>query len=604
MVFDILKKGMMIVLSFVLILSFSFANVKSHAEEIDPGINRLTGDNISPSFYEGGDSSAYTLSKVDSKANAYTGKKYTHNSRFDNLNIYNGVDISQFNTINSYSKAYKAGIDYAFVRMGMRYAGSGNLGLDSKYNSNMKGCIDAGIRVGVYVYSQAITEAEAREEANHILNNLGSYPINMPLVLDYEFLSESGPNTGRLFKANLSKAKMTSICMAFCETIEAAGYQPMVYANGSMLNNHMQPATIGAKYPIWLANYTTKTSYTGPYDFWQYSSTGSVSGISGNVDCNFWYSKNVNQYRNYLQIVKVPEQQYTGEEITPEITVMNYKGETLTLGTDYTVTFSDNVDVGTAKINVTGLGDYAKYSKVGVFKIKSPKFEYAKMVSKTVDSITIDWNDVEGAVKYNIYRSNARKGTYTLVGSSDAQVSEFTDTNLEDGTEYSYYIKYYNTNSNTISSSTVVARTSQKATKQAKLNKKYILRKTPAKSSAAVLTVAKNKYLTYYCKSINNAGNTWYYVSYKTDGKTYYGYIYNSAATLYQRAKTSKKSLKVMNSTSADATVVTTISAKDTKITIIGEDKDSTGNEYYKITVVISSKRYNGYVGKDEIYLY
>ncbi len=578
--------------------------MSSHAEEIDPGINRLTGDNISPSFYEGGDSPAYTISKVDSKANAYTGKKYTHNSRFDNLNIYNGIDISQFNTISSYSKAYKAGIDYAFVRMGMRYAGSGNLGLDSKYNANMKGCIDAGIRVGVYVYSQAITENEAIEEANHILNHLGNYPINMPLVLDYEFLSETGPSTGRLFKANLSKAKMTSICMAFCETISAAGYQPMVYANGSMLNNHMLPSTIGAKYPIWLANYTTKTSYTGPYDFWQYSSSGSVSGITGNVDCNFWYSKDVNKYRNYLQIVKVPDQQYTGIEITPALTVMNYKGETLVEGTDYKAEFSDNVGVGTAKIKVTGLGDYAKYSKNGVFTIKSPKFEYAKMTAKTQSTITLDWNDVEGAVKYSIYRSNARKGTYTLVGSSDANTSEYTDTNLEDGTEYSYYIKYYNTNSNTIKSSTIVARTTQASTHQAKLTKKYALRKTPAKSAASVLTVAKNKYLTYYCRSINNAGNTWYYVSYKTGGKTYYGYVPKGAATLYQRAKTSAKSLDVMSSTSADATVLTTIAAKNTKVTIIGEEKDSEGKGYYKITIVVSSKRYNGYVGKDEIYLY
>ncbi len=581
-----------------------FAMAIAPAAEADPGELRLTGKEIADSFYMGDTANSFSLSKVDSKANPYTGKKYTHNSRYDNLKIYNGIDISQFNPVTDYNKVKKAGIDYAFVRMGMRYAVTGNLGLDSKYNTNMKGCIDAGIKVGVYVYSQAITKKEAIEEANHLLSKIGDYQIDMPLIFDYEFYSESGPTKGRLYDANLNKKQMTEICMAFCDTIAAAGYTPMLYGNPSMFLYHLYPEEIAEKYPIWLANYTTKTSYTGTYEFWQYSSTGNINGITGNVDCNFWYSNSLDNYSSSMQVKAIEDQLYTGEAITPNVSVMGKKGATLVKGKDYQLTYENNIDLGTANVTVTGLGDYDGVVKTTTFKIISPKFETASFKSKTKNSITIEWSEVSGAVKYQILRSNARNGSFTQVAAVDSDSLTYTDTNLSSGLEYSYMVRYVDKNSRTVLSPVIVARTSQNGTKQAYTLKKYKIKETPAKKGTKIVTVPVNSYVTYYCNSVNNYGNSWAYVSYTVNDKKYYGYIPQSKVTLYNRAKTKDTKTKIYSAASANASSVATIKKAKKKITILEEVKDSYGNAWSKITVVISSKRYEGYLPSDKIARY
>lgn len=129
-------------------------------------------------------------------------------------------------------------------------------------------------------------------------------------------------------KAGISKAQATANCEAFCDTISAGGYTPMIYANSSDLKTLIDGASLQQKYMIWLANYTTKTSYTGEYDIWQYSSTGKINGFTTNVDCNFWYSDTdiakINFNSGELKdaaIAKIPTQIYTGKEIKPALTV-------------------------------------------------------------------------------------------------------------------------------------------------------------------------------------------------------------------------------------------------------------------------------------------
>jgi len=233
---------------------------------------------------------SYNL-KSSSSVSPYTGLTYTHASAFDKKQIVNGIDVSYYQGTIDWSKVKEAGIKYVFIRAAYRgYGDAGTLVKDAKVDEYIQGAINAGLNVGAYIYSQAITEAEGKEEANYILNIVSKYNITMPVVIDYEYSEDTSGNLiGRLYNANLSKNETTAICAKFCETIQNAGYTPVVYANASMLTDQMNAGTLSEKYDIWLAHYTQQTTYTGNYTFWQYSSKGTVSGITGDADCDFWY---------------------------------------------------------------------------------------------------------------------------------------------------------------------------------------------------------------------------------------------------------------------------------------------------------------------------
>lgn len=228
------------------------------------------------------------------RSRSYTGGTYVHNSRYGTgYKIINGIDVSYHNRTINWNAVKSSGIDYAMIRVGYRGYGSGNLNEDVKFRENIQGALNAGLKVGVYFFSQAITRTEAVEEAEYVLKRISGYNITLPVVIDFEYANgSSGELTGRLYQANLSRDKATSICRNFCRTVEEAGYKAMVYANKSMLENNLDAGNLSSMYKIWLAHYTTKTNYSGAYDVWQYTSKGSVNGVSGNVDCNFFYEKN------------------------------------------------------------------------------------------------------------------------------------------------------------------------------------------------------------------------------------------------------------------------------------------------------------------------
>lgn len=217
----------------------------------------------------------------------YTGLTYKHSSKFDKCDVMSGIDVSKWNGEINWSKVKRNGIEYAIIRVGNRSVSNGKIYEDPMYKENIKGAMASGIKVGVYIYSQAITKREAIEEANYVLKRIKSYDITMPVVIDYEYYDGPG---GRLYDAHLSVKQATEICRAFCETVEKAGYTPMIYANASMLNNQLDAPSLQKDFPIWLASWGTSNSYKGIYDHWQYTSNGSVSGIGGRVDCNFWYN--------------------------------------------------------------------------------------------------------------------------------------------------------------------------------------------------------------------------------------------------------------------------------------------------------------------------
>ncbi|MBQ0028711.1 MAG: InlB B-repeat-containing protein [Lachnospiraceae bacterium] len=216
--------------------------------------------------------------------------KYNHGKYASNFDIKKGIDVSKHQGVIDWKKVAADGVDFALIRVAARgYGDAGNFIDDEKYAANIKGAQAAGIPVGVYIFSQAITETEAIEEADRVLKNIKGYTIQLPVVMDFEYAATSSGVGGRLYNAKLSKDAATRICNAFCSKIAAAGYDPMVYANYDMLTNHLNASQISSKYKIWIARWNTSTGYSGEYNYWQFTDKGSVNGITGAVDLDFGY---------------------------------------------------------------------------------------------------------------------------------------------------------------------------------------------------------------------------------------------------------------------------------------------------------------------------
>lgn len=215
-----------------------------------------------------------------------------HNSRFDtDYTLYHGIDVSKYQYTVDWEAVAEDNIDYAIVRLGFRgYGAAGNMAMDPMYETNMEGALNAGLDVGVYFFTQALNEEEAIEEANYVLENLNGYPLTMPIYIDIEYVEGA---VGRMDSAGLTNEERTAICDAFCATIEAAGYRAGVYANKNWLTTMLDDEYLASKYEIWLAHYTTETPYEGEYVAWQYTSTGTVEGVTGNVDRDVYYSRDL-----------------------------------------------------------------------------------------------------------------------------------------------------------------------------------------------------------------------------------------------------------------------------------------------------------------------
>lgn len=191
-----------------------------------------------------------------------------------------GIDVSKWNGTIDWNAVKNSGINYVIIRCGYRGSSNGSLIADPKFTANIKGATTAGLKVGVYFFTQAMDEREAVEEASMVLEQIKNYKISYPVFLDVE---SSGGRAD-----SIDKATRTAVCKAFCQTIQNAGYNAGIYANKNWLETKLDPGALGS-YKIWLAQYASAPTYKGRYNMWQYRSTGSVTGISGNVDMNLSY---------------------------------------------------------------------------------------------------------------------------------------------------------------------------------------------------------------------------------------------------------------------------------------------------------------------------
>ena len=201
-------------------------------------------------------------------------------------NTKKGIDVSEYQKMINWSSVKRSGIDFAMIRVGYRgWGASGTLVEDRFFKDNIQEATKAGLDIGFYFFTQAITVEEAKQEAKYVIDLLAKYhvPIKYPIAIDTE---RTPVGTGRA--DSLSKQARTDICLAFCETIEQAGYKSMIYANKDWLLNDLQTQRLSKK-DIWLAHYAKQTDYPYPYQMWQYTSSGTVNGIVGNVDLNIGY---------------------------------------------------------------------------------------------------------------------------------------------------------------------------------------------------------------------------------------------------------------------------------------------------------------------------
>lgn len=197
-----------------------------------------------------------------------------------------GIDVSQWNGSINWSKVKEDGVDFAIIRVGFRGYGTSEpvkpVLLDTNVETNIVNAKKAGLDIGLYFYSQAITLDEALEEAGACVNFAKKYGIQYPIYFDTEY---SNPDRdGRA--DSLTKTQRTNIALAFCEAVKNAGYKAGIYASKSFYYDELNFSKLSS-YNIWVAHYTSKeTDFKYDYKIWQYSSTGSVSGISGDTDLN------------------------------------------------------------------------------------------------------------------------------------------------------------------------------------------------------------------------------------------------------------------------------------------------------------------------------
>lgn len=193
-----------------------------------------------------------------------------------------GIDVSEWQTVTDWNAVRDAGVEFVMIRVGYRGYGNGAVCADESALSHYQGAKAAGLKVGVYFFSQAVSVREAVEEARFTMDLISDWTLDMPVVFDWEYVSDEART------AHLTAPELTHITMAFCDAVRLSGYTPMVYfnVNQSLYLLLMERLT---DYQFWLAMYSDRMTYPYALDMWQYSCSGTVPGIEGDVDMNLWF---------------------------------------------------------------------------------------------------------------------------------------------------------------------------------------------------------------------------------------------------------------------------------------------------------------------------
>ena len=197
--------------------------------------------------------------------------------------VYAGVDVSQHQGAIDWQRVKDAGVEFAIIRVGNRGTSEGAISLDEQFKDNMAGAAAAGIDIGVYFFSQAVTEDEAREEARFVLTWIENYDLKYPVYYDWEDVAWEARTDG------MDPVTLTACAKAFCGEIAAAGYRAGLYFNQRFGYQEFNLSEL-QEYTFWLASYSATPDFRYHFDVWQYSAEGTVDGIDGAVDLNLSFT--------------------------------------------------------------------------------------------------------------------------------------------------------------------------------------------------------------------------------------------------------------------------------------------------------------------------
>ncbi len=277
--------------------SYTFINMASSKALDVPEGRAYSGANVQQWSWNRNNAQKFVLSDVvwgseyvNRNSIAYDEfNRLNHQARFASARKHLGIDVSKHNGKIDWKQVKEAGVEFAIIRVGFRGVQSGALGDDPYALENLREAKAAGLKVGVYFYSQALNEREGEEEARYAMDVVrkSGVSLDLPVFMDYEYYT---PTSGRLALAHISKDTATAAALAFYRRVEQEGYRSGIYASKSFFYEQLHPDLLHE--PVWLAHYNRYTNYTGSFNLWQYSSTGHVPGIQGgrgNVDMNVWY---------------------------------------------------------------------------------------------------------------------------------------------------------------------------------------------------------------------------------------------------------------------------------------------------------------------------
>jgi len=201
-------------------------------------------------------------------------------------NSVTGIDVSHWQKLIDWEQVKESGVDFAMIRLGYRGYEQGGLNIDTYATANLDGAIAAGLDVGVYFFSQAITPEEAEEEAYFVLEHLEPYKefITMPVVFDWEHVSSENARTANMRDPDI----LTKCTLAFLQTIEFSGYRTMVYFNRTQSWKYLNLEEL-KDYEFWLAAYTQRMDFPYKIQMWQYTNKGKVPGVTGDCDINIYF---------------------------------------------------------------------------------------------------------------------------------------------------------------------------------------------------------------------------------------------------------------------------------------------------------------------------
>lgn len=219
---------------------------------------------------------SYNYELLNKSAQYYSYEDDTYSS------IY-GIDISEHNKEIDFSKVKADGIDFVYLRLGWRGYTEGGLNQDKMFETYYRQAKEAGLKIGVYFFSQAINVKEARDEADFVLKRISGKELDLPIAYDYE---DAGEDDGRI--KDLDIKEITDNAISFLERIRNKGYDAILYTNLHWLNERYDLSRI-TRYRIWLAQYYDLPTYPYEFEMWQYSENGAVSGISKETDLNIMF---------------------------------------------------------------------------------------------------------------------------------------------------------------------------------------------------------------------------------------------------------------------------------------------------------------------------